>query len=239
MQMTVKEASTPDEDEPHDGVPAAQRVLEALRERIVHGVLGPGDRIVERALCAELGVSRTPLREALKLLEIDGLIELSQNRGGRVRAFTAGEAIELFEVLASLESTAAELATERLTPAGLLALEALHETMREHFEAERLDEYFEMNSRIHQAVIDLTGNDVLKRIHRNLMLRAKRGRYLAILDRRRWQQAMDEHQELIDAMRRRNAADAGRIWRAHLMHTGQSLAGVLRSDVGRDERATT
>ena len=219
---------------PHDGIPAAQRVLEALRERIVHGDLAPGDRIVERAVCAELGVSRTPLREALKLLELDGLIDLSQHRGGRVRPFTVTEARELFEVLASLESVAAELATARASAADLARLEALHAKMRGHFTAERLDDYFAANSRIHETVIEVAGNDVLKAIHRNLTLRAKRGRYIAILDRRRWQQAMEEHEELMEAMRRRNAADAGRIWHIHLAHTGHSLAAVLARETGTD-----
>ncbi|RAI03842.1 GntR family transcriptional regulator [Acuticoccus sediminis] len=223
----MSENAVPPSQVPAEGVPAAQRVLEALRERIVRGDLGPGDRIVERAVCAELGVSRTPLREALKLLEIDGLVDLSQNRGGRVRPFTEQEARQLFEVLAGIESTAAELATERVTPAGMAMLEALHTSMRTHYETEDLDNYFALNSQIHQAVIDFTGNDVLRRLHLSLMLRAKRGRYLAILDKRRWEQAMAEHEDLIDAIRRRNAADAGRIWRGHLIHTGQAVTGVL------------
>ncbi|UOM36045.1 GntR family transcriptional regulator [Acuticoccus sp. I52.16.1] len=221
-------------EETADGAPAAQRVLEALRGRIVRGELGPGARIVERAICAELGVSRTPLREALKLLEIDGLIDLSQNRGGRVRPFTEAEATQLFEVLAGLESIAAELATERMTPAGLARLEALHLEMRERFATEDLDRYFALNSLIHETIIAATGNDVLISVHRGLMLRAKRGRYMAILDRHRWEQAMDEHEDLIDAVRRRNAADAGRIWRAHLIHTGQTVAAVLRRDASKD-----
>ncbi len=230
----MSEDTPPATEEPLDGGPAAQRVLEALRQRIVRGDLEPGARIVERALCAELGVSRTPLREALKLLEIDGLIDLSQNRGGRVRPFTETEAAQLFEVLSGLESTAAELATERVTPDGLSLLEALHARMPACFEAEDLDSYFALNSQIHQAIIDATGNDVLVHVHRGLMLRAKRGRYMAILDRRRWEQAMDEHEDLIDAVRRRNAADAGRIWRAHLIHTGQTVTAVLRRDAAKE-----
>ncbi|WP_108658486.1 GntR family transcriptional regulator [Acuticoccus kandeliae] len=220
--------SDPDTEHPTGGQPAAQRVLDELRGLIVKGDLAPGSRIVERALCAKMNVSRTPLREALKLLELDGLIELSQNRGARVRPFTTQEAVSLFEVLAGLESLAAELATARITPEGMRNLLALHRRMADHYARGEKDPYFALNSQIHEAVIVATENPVLLATHRQLMLRAKRGRYMAIVDPRRWQQAMEEHEELMDAIMRRNAADAGRIWRTHLTHTGQTVAAVLK-----------
>lgn len=212
---------------------ATRRVLARLRQMIVRGDLAPGTRIVERALCADFAVSRTPMREALKLLEIDGLIELSPNRGARVRVFTEHEAVELFETLAGLESLAAELATERMSGSDLDALTRCHEQMAAHYRARRLDEYFDINSAMHERIVELTGNTVLLDVYRSLMLRAKRSRYMAILDKARWRQAMDEHDALIDALTRRNAADAGRIWRAHLTHTGQTVAAVLREDALR------
>lgn len=210
-------------------LPAAQRVLLELRGKIVRGELAPGARIVERALCAELAISRTPMREALKLLEIDGLVELSQNRGARVRQFTALEARELFEVLSGIESQAAELATERITGPALSRVKAMHHRMEKHFRAGELDPYFDLNTSIHETIVQLTGNAVLIAVYQGLMLRAKRGRYMAILDRRRWEQSVEEHEALVDALERRNAADAGRIWRTHLGRTGQAVAKVLRS----------
>lgn len=209
--------------------PAARRALDQLREMIVRGELAPGDRIVERTLSARFQVSRTPMREALKLLETDGLIELSQNRGARVLAFTEREAVELFEVLSGLESLAAELATERMTRSGRANLEKLHAEMSSHYQAQELDAYFAVNTKIHETVVAMASNDFLDATYRRLILRAKRGRYMAVLNADRWRQAMDEHDELIEAMGRRNAADAGRVWRAHLAHTGKTVAAVLRA----------
>ena len=213
--------------------PAAQRVLRRLREMIVRGELAPGARIVERALCVELSVSRTPMREALKLLEIDGLVELSQNRGARVRSFSELEARELFEVLSGIESHAAELATERMTRKELARVKDLHSKMAKHCEASELDPYFDLNTAIHEMIVGATENSVLINVYENLMLRARRGRYMAILDHRRWEQSMEEHEALVDALDRRNAADAGRIWRTHLMRTGHTVARVLKRDAAR------
>ena len=89
----------------------AARLADILRDRIVRGALAPDERIVERKLCAELAVSRTPLREALKLLEIDGLVEIHRNRGARVAPLGSADARHLFEVLAGIEATAASRAT--------------------------------------------------------------------------------------------------------------------------------
>ena len=213
--------------------PAAQRVLDALRSMIVRGELAPGGRIVERTLCAKLDVSRTPMREALKLLEIDGLIELSQNRGARVRPFTEAEALDLFEVLAALESLAAELATRRISPSAYSVLKAEHAAMEVNFRQGDLDGYFGHNSTVHEIIVAATGNETLVATHKSLTLRAKRGRYMAILDPRRWREAMEEHRALMDAMERQDAEEAGRIWNAHLSHTGQSIAGVLRSEAAK------
>lgn len=92
-------------------IPFAQQVADTLRDMIIRGDLAPGSRIIERTLCADINVSRTPLREALKLLESDGLVEIAQNRGARIMSFTRSEARDLFEVIAGIESYAAERPT--------------------------------------------------------------------------------------------------------------------------------
>lgn len=210
-----------------DGQPAAQRVLSVLRDMIIRGELQAGSRIVERTLCAQLNVSRTPMREALKLLEIDGLIEISQHRGARVCAFTASEALELFEVIAALEGLAAELAAARMGDAQIAELATLHQAMRREFDAGDRDAYFDMNTTVHQAIVAAAANRSLQVTHQNLMLRAKRGRYMAIVSEARWRQAIEEHDQLMAAFARRDGAEAGRIWRLHLIHTGETVAHVI------------
>lgn len=212
-------------------VPFAHQVADLLRDRIIRGDMPPGERIVERALCELLAVSRTPLREALKLLEVEGLVELSQNRGARIMSFTPEEARNLFEVIAGLEGLAAELATARMSPPERDALDALHARMLAHYRAEDKDPYFDLNSTIHDTVVRLSGNPVLVATHATLMLRARRGRYMAILNPERWAESVSEHEALMAAFHDRDAEAASRVWRRHLTRTGETVGAVLASRV--------
>jgi DNA-binding GntR family transcriptional regulator len=203
-------------------------VVDHLRAMIICGDLAAGEKIPTRALAQSLGVSTTPLREALKVLAEEQLIELLPSRGARVLPFTAEEAVVLFEVIASLESLAAELATARITHHDLTTLEELHAQMRLHFEAKEKAPYFALNSRIHNEILKAAANPVLISAHARLYVRAARGRYMAIVDQSRWSEAMSEHEELMIALRERDAARAATIWRGHLLRTG---AAVCRAQI--------
>jgi DNA-binding GntR family transcriptional regulator len=206
---------------------ATERTAEALRDMVIRGALKPGEHLVERRLCAALGVSRTPMREALKLLAHDGLVDLSPHRGARVAPYDSAEAGALFEVIAALEGLAACALAQRVDAATLGRLEALHAAMHDHFRAGRLDAYFDVNSAIHDAVIEAAGNPVLAESHRRLMLQARRGRYMAIMDAERWRQAIGEHDLLMAALRVGDAAAARAVWERHLRNTGASVAAAL------------
>lgn len=205
-------------------------VADQLRDMIVRGELPASEKIRMSELAASLGVSITPLREALKVLAEEQLIELLPNRGARVAPFMADDATKLFDVIASLEGLAAELAVRRVSTSELDELEAKHAAMRVHFEAGEREPYFALNSWIHARLIALSGNDVLEATHRRLMVRASRGRYMAIIDSGRWTEAMDEHEELMTALRGRDADAAGRIWRKHMRNTGLAVMRALSGD---------
>ena len=208
-----------------------------LRDLIVRGELAPGARIRLTDLAVSLDVSTTPLREALKLLADEGLVEWLAGRGVRVAPIRAEETAALFDVLAALEALAAERAAAKLAPAALAALEALHERMREHFQRGERDPYFELNSRIHQQILTLSGNPALLAAHGRLQSRAIRGRFIAIVDDGRWREAMQEHEDLMQAFRRRDSEAAGRIWRLHLIHTGLAVARAQSAETRRDAGA--
>ena len=207
---------------------SAERVADLLRERIVKGALAPGSRLVERKLSAELEVSRTPVREALKLLRADGLVEISMHRGAQIVTYTAAEAEELFELIAVLEGLAAERLARRMHPDVMERLEGLHVQMLRQYEARDASAYFDTNTEIHDTIVEAAGNAVLRESHRRVMVRAQRGRFLAIMDSARWQQAVDEHEAVMEAFRHRDAKAAARVWRQHLNHTGETVAAVLR-----------
>lgn len=216
-----------------DPVPAArptsiaEQVAGVLRNRIVVGEMPSGARIIERLVSAELNVSRTPVREALKLLQADGLIEISRHRGARVTEYTPYEALELFDVIAALESLAAERLATTLSIDTLADLEELHARMLTYHRAGAIEPYFDTNTQIHDMVIRACGNAALEEAHRRVTARARRGRFLAIMNPARLKQAAEEHEELMVALRRKDSAAAAAIWRTHLLHTGQTLAAVL------------
>lgn len=207
----------------------AEWVADVLRDRIVKGVLPAGARIVERKLSAELEVSRTPIREALKLLHADSLIDISRHKGAQVNEFSAQQALELFDVIASLESLAAERLAERITQDQLDTLENLHGVMLTHYRAGEADAYFDINSEIHDTILRNCGNPILQNMHTKLMARARRGRFMAIMDPDRLKTAVEEHEQLMAAFREKNAEAARQIWRKHLLSTGHSVREVLRS----------
>ncbi len=206
----------------------AEQVAAHLRDMIIRGVLRPGERLVERRLCLSLGVSRTPMREALKLLRQDSLVELSRNRGARVALYGAPEAESLFEVIAALEAMAAARFSRLALPAMMGQLEDLHKTMLLQHKERRLDAYFDTNSAIHDFIIEGAGNPTLIESHRRLMLRARRGRYMAIMDDLRWEQAVQEHEALMATLRARASDAAGAVWREHLLNTGRSVVAALQ-----------
>ena len=207
----------------------AMSVADHLREMVVHGTLRPGERIHVAALAASLSVSATPVREALIMLAEDRLVELLPNRGARVLPYAAGEAIALFEVIAALESLAARLAATRMEVTDLDVLEGKHTAMAAHHRRREKEAYFTLNSEIHAAVLVHAGNMDLAATHARLNLRARRGRYVAIIDEARWDEAMGEHEALMTAFRRRDPEAAAAIWHLHLQHTGAAIAAALRA----------
>jgi DNA-binding GntR family transcriptional regulator len=203
-------------------------VVSQLRDHIVEGHLDPGARIPERELCEKFGISRTPLREALKVLAAEGLIELLPNRGARVRQFTEADIRSLFEVLSGLDFVAGRLACERISDDMIAAIERMHLDMYTHYLRRELAEYFKLNQRIHQAIVDAAANPVLSANYANLNAVVRRLRYSANLaNRDRLGDAMREHEAIIDALRRRAAAELGLLMFEHMKHKCDAICRYL------------
>ena len=185
-------------------------VLARLRDYIVEGNLSDGSRIPERELCTQFGVSRTPLREALKVLASEGLVDLLPNRGARVRALKAEDYKELFDLMGGLEALAGRLACESISPAQYAEIEALHHEMYGFYLRRDLHEYFRCNQLIHQKIVDAAGNRALTSMYATVAGQIRRLRYAANLDakRDRWAEAVREHEAILDSLRRR-AGDEG------------------------------
>ncbi|HSX91882.1 MAG TPA: GntR family transcriptional regulator [Hydrogenophaga sp.] len=203
-----------------------------IRNLIVHGELASGERINELGLSEALGVSRTPIREALKVLAAEGLVELLPNRGSRVTTPSTDEIVNLFAVIAALERLAVETVTLQASAPALARLRALHDEMlRRYAEGDR-DRYFELNHRIHETIIEMADNPQLSRTHADLMTRARRPRFVAITSDGRWDESVKEHELVMSAMELRDARFAGEILFRHVLKTGtayiQSLAAASK-----------
>ena len=221
--MSVPLPDSCDETAPVDEAtkPAAslhEGLLVALRDFIVEGSLADGARVPERALCERFNISRTPLREALKVLAAEGLIELLPNRGARIRQLSPEDVRELFDVMGGLEALAGRLACERISETEIAEIERMHHEMYRFYLRREMHGYFHCNQAIHQMIVAAAGNAMLAATYAGLAGRIRRVRYSANLakDRDRWGEAMREHEVILDALRRRAGAELSEILFLHL-----------------------
>ncbi|KAA2212564.1 GntR family transcriptional regulator [Teichococcus oryzae] len=200
------------------GTSLHDELLAALRDFIVEGNLADGARIPERLLCERFQISRTPLREALKVLAAEGLIELLPNRGARVREMSDNDVRDLFDVMGGLEALAGRLACERISEAEIARIEQMHHEMYRFYLRRDMHGYFHANQAIHQMIVTAAGNAVLSSTYASLSGRIRRVRYSANMakDRDRWGEAMREHEAILDALRRRAGSELSDLLFLHL-----------------------
>ncbi len=207
-----------------------EEARERLRMMIVRGKLAPGTGVGEASLSAALGMSRTPLREALKLLADEGLVEIRNNRGAVISPIRYETIPDLFEVMAGIERLGAELAAHRIDARALARLRTLQGHMEQHYEAERLVAYFDVNQQIHKTIVEASGNAVLVATHQSLFARVERVRFFALGSRPRWDESVAEHRSILAALDDRDSARAGAALAAHVRHTGERAMELLRRD---------
>lgn len=193
-----------------------EELTDRLRLMIIEGVLTAGEKVPEKALCEKLGVSRTPMREALKVLAADGLLNLEPNKGARVRIITAEDLEEVFPLMGALESLAGELACKHISDAQIAEIRSEHNQMLLEFENSNMPNYFKHNEKIHQLIMAAAANTTLTDMYRSLSLRVRSGRYIANMSPARWQQAVDEHEEMLVALSNRDGVELGAILKRHL-----------------------
>lgn len=206
--------------------PLHEEAVDRLRDQIVQGRLEPGTRLNERALCEQLGISRTPLREAIKLLATEGLVQLLPNRGAVVSPVEPQRIAETLTVMGALEALAGELVCTNAPKKEIERIRALHERMVSLHAEGDLAGYFRHNQMIHMAIVEASGNSVLANTYRQLNANVRRARYMANLSRERWDAAVAEHESIMRALEARDAPLLKRLLAEHLAH---KLAQVLRS----------
>lgn len=209
-----------------------EEVVDQLRDMIVQGGLAPETKLNERVLAAQLGISRTPLREAIKYLASEGLVELLPNRGAVVAPLRAAKVREIFTVLGSLEALAGELVCRNATDADIAEIRALHYQMVAHHARAELAQYFRCNQQIHIRLVECAGNATLAQVYRGLNAHVRRARYMANLSRERWDKAVREHEEILDALSARDSTRLQALLRDHLANKLVLVMEALAAQVG-------
>lgn len=211
--------------------PLHEEVIDQLRDRIVQGELAPGGRLNERVLCSQLGISRTPLREAIKILATEGLVELLPNRGAIVTPLKAANIADTLAVMGALEAVAGELACANANEAQISEIRALHFEMLACHARQDLAGYFECNQQTHLGIIEASGNPVLTNTYRQLNANVLRARYMANLSQERWDAAVREHAAILAALAARDAPQLKRLLAEHLAHKVASVMAVFDGNV--------
>ena len=206
-----------------------EQVAHRLRQMLVESRILPGAKLNERELSDVLNVSRTPLREAIKMLAAEGLVELLPNRGAIAVELTEADVLNTFEVMAGLEAQSGELAAQRITDAELLEIKALHFEMLAAYTRRDLPSYYRLNSAIHSAINAAAKNPVLTATYKQVNARLQALRFRSNQDGEKWKGAVKEHELMIEALSTRDPVAMRAVLACHLANKMEVVIEQLRA----------
>jgi DNA-binding GntR family transcriptional regulator len=208
----------------------AQQIADRMRRDILRGVLVPGASIKERDIAVEMGVSRTPIRESIRILAQEGLVALRPSRSPIVTISDHIEFEELTVVLIALEKLSASLACEHATEADFEKMRRLVEEIADHYDDGDPLDIFELDMAFHTAIAQSSGNKTLAETHGTLVRRVWRARYLAAIERRNGNRIVDQHRQIYDALVTRDADAAEAAVNNHLRGLAQDIRAIIERD---------
>lgn len=212
-------------------------VTARLREMIVEGRFMPGTRLNERVLCEQLLVSRTPLREAFKTLEVEGLINILPNRGAMVAQLSVEDVKQTFEVMAALEGLSGKLACDRITDEEVAEIRAVHEKMLAAHARRDLPAYYPLNHTIHDRINAAARNAVLTATYLQINARIQNIRFRSNFDQDKWNLAVKEHCEMLEALEKRDGDTLQAVLQRHLFHKLDSVLANFQEMMSSPEKA--
>ncbi len=210
-----------------------QEVAATLRQQIFAGMFASGSFLDELVLCERLQISRTPLREALKVLTAEGLLRHEPRRGCFVSEVTEKDLDDIFPVIALLEGRCAYEAARNATDADLAALTTLHDRLNNHARLGRINDYYDTNFAIHEAIIALADNRWLAMAIADLRKILKLARLQQLHAPGRLAQSLSEHMAVFAALKARDSEGADAAMRTHLTRQREALREMARSQHSR------
>jgi DNA-binding GntR family transcriptional regulator len=212
-----------------------EAIFQKLRLLLVEGKIAPGSKLNERELAESLHVSRTPIREAIRRLAADGLVELIANRGAIAVQLSLADVIHTFDVIADLEGFSGELAAKNISDAALSELEALQYEMMASYARRDLSTYYKLNLRIHHLINQAANNPVLTKLFSQVNARIEALRFRSNQDGVKWEKAVEEHQEMLDALKARDPARMRKIMMTHVQNKRDVVIQLLKAETPEAE----
>ena len=206
-----------------------EQVAHRLRQMLVENRIAPGAKLNERELSDELNVSRTPLREAIKMLAAEGLVELLPHRGAIAVDLSEQDVLNTFEVMAGLEAQSGELAAQRITDAELAEIKAMHYEMLAAYTRQDLPNYYRLNASIHSAINTAAKNPVLTATYKQVNARLQALRFRSNQDGDKWKAAVKEHEQMISALSARDPVTMRTVLMSHLINKRDVVIEQLRA----------
>ena len=197
----------------------SEAIAERLGRAIAEGRLRPNQRLKETQLCEEFGVSRTPMREALRIVAAEGLVEISSRRGARVAHLSSQSISDVFTVRMTLEGLVARLAVENITPSEIKELRAGNEAMRRAVRSGDARLFLVLNAQFHRLVGIASRNAYLASLQESAAVRSFRSLFLSLSNTRHLLASVADHGDLLNALEKRDPSDAERIMQKHVLNT--------------------
>ena len=216
--------------------PLRDMVFDVLMSAIMQGQLSPGERLLEVQLADEMGVSRTPVREAIRRLELEGFVVMVPRKGAYVAGLSINDVEEVYEIRTVLETLAVRLAAQRMQPADYAQLDELSEKMRATWQEGNVDNWVSLDASFHELLYKFSRNERLVAMMNNIMEQLSRYRIISLANVEVRHNSLSEHQELIEALKRHGSEAAATAVAMHIENTKQSLINMLKAKFAAAEK---
>ncbi len=204
------------------------KVFEEIEQAILSGVYSVGDQLVESKISLELGVSRTPVREALKQLELDGLVKTIPNRGTFVVGISTQDIIDIYTIRIAVEGISSQWAAERITDAQIKELETIVELQEFYSSKGDVLQLLQLDSKFHEIIYDISGSRILKHTLASFHNHLKRARESSLLSAGRTIEAVKEHRAIFEAIASKNSSKAKELTETHIMNARNNILLLLK-----------
>jgi DNA-binding GntR family transcriptional regulator len=215
--------------------PLRDLVFSAMREAILSGRLKPGERLMEVQLAEEMGVSRTPVREAIRKLELEGLVVMVPRKGAYVAGLTLKDVAEVFEIRSSLEGLAAALAAERITDEEVIILDKILDDISTAGEKGDIKTVIKKDMEFHQVLFSASRNDRLAQMINNLKEQIDRFRTQSFSNPIRTKSVLSEHEHILNAIKQGDVENSERLAKEHIYEVEYNVMNILRKQMEFEE----